>query len=266
MNTFSESIHRKFILKQRKHSRVNQKPVHFRDDQLALEDLPFPIVLYPTHYGTFLAFRKDDESPPTLCSCSAEAIENYVTYNLRYANRQQYANSIQSFILGSDNFPKELVKYLRRKNAPQNINILKYLNFENKLCHECNKTLPIYRYCHEMYGTEFVQTYGWYINKKFWDYGINQKTFLYLDEKCPIEIKKIYGDDFQSLWEKREQFRLEGNIIGGRKITYEIKEIFKKVRQRIENEVGGNLGHRKIAESQINGTIFNYLIKKFLSR
>ncbi len=59
-------------------ARQNKKPVHFKDDQLAKENLPYPIVLYSKIYGTFICFKIDEQSRPTYCACSAEAIENYL--------------------------------------------------------------------------------------------------------------------------------------------------------------------------------------------
>jgi hypothetical protein len=111
--------------------KTNQKPVHFRDDQFANEDLLYPIVLYPTHYGTFLAFKKDEKSEPTLCTCSAEAIENYIIYNLNDTDRGHNVDPTRNFILDSFDFPKELVRFLINREVPQDLSLLNHLKFEN---------------------------------------------------------------------------------------------------------------------------------------
>jgi hypothetical protein len=43
-----------------------------------IEDLPFPVVHYPPHYGSFIAFSEDYQSKPFLCACSRPAVENYL--------------------------------------------------------------------------------------------------------------------------------------------------------------------------------------------
>lgn len=242
--------------------RQNKKPIHFRNDQLARENLPYPIVLYPTHYGTFICFKKSEQFCPTYCACSAEAIENYILYNLDNPDRGYNTDPTRNFILDSFDFPKESVIDLMNKDVPQDIKILNYLNFENKLCHECNKAIPSYRYCHEMYGTVFVQTYGWYINKRFWEYGIHPITYSYLREKCPQEIIDIYGDEYHELIEKRQSFLDLEDYFEANQISEQIQKVGKKVRKFIENEVRVKFGHKKIGEAWTSETILYYIIKR----
>ena len=54
------------------------------------EDLPFPYVHYPNHYGTFFLFSETPDSKPYFCSCYKKAIQNHFhlrrfEYNSRWA-------------------------------------------------------------------------------------------------------------------------------------------------------------------------------------
>jgi hypothetical protein len=60
-----------------------KKPKKMRKNPVSLgtitrENLPYPIVYYPNHYGTFFAFAKDEKSQGTFCLCSRPAIENFI--------------------------------------------------------------------------------------------------------------------------------------------------------------------------------------------
>ena len=69
------------------------------------EDLPYPYVHYPSHYGTFFTFSEAQDSQQYFCSCSLEAISNYLkhrdskiesfenTYPLRHAPLDSFAFS-----------------------------------------------------------------------------------------------------------------------------------------------------------------------------
>ena len=41
------------------------------------ENLPFPVVKYPPHYGTFIGFKPGPDGDLHFCSCARESIENY---------------------------------------------------------------------------------------------------------------------------------------------------------------------------------------------
>lgn len=42
-----------------------------------LENLPFPYVHYPQHYGTFISFSEKRNSEQYLCLCAEQALTNY---------------------------------------------------------------------------------------------------------------------------------------------------------------------------------------------
>ena len=79
--------------------------------------------------------------------------------------------------------------------------VLDHLQFEHRLCHKCNQTVPSFRYCHEMYGTAFIQYYGWYVRQAYFRLGIWPYGDGYLPNVCPMEyqveieaVKKIEGE------------------------------------------------------------------------
>ena len=123
------------------------KEIAYEDNTIALEDLPFQIVLYPRF--AFFGFARKPNAPIFLCSCSREAVENYI----RFRTSKQIplnADPARMFVLDSMYFPRALVEILMKQGRPNDYKIIEFLNFENKLCHECNGIVPKYRYCHEM--------------------------------------------------------------------------------------------------------------------
>jgi len=152
------------------------------------ENLPFSVVHYPSHYGTFIAFSKDSESQAYLCSCARSAVENYIKLRpLHYPNST--SEGLSNTPLSNSQFPKGVAE------------ISQNMSFENgaiesifapNLCHRCNMKTPSVRWCHEMYGVTFVQYYGWYINQTYFRLGIfpGALSNTYLQEVCPDEIQQ----------------------------------------------------------------------------
>ena len=242
------------------------KPIHFEDEHEAIERLPYPIVLYPTHYGSFLAFKEQKRANPKFCACSLEAIENYVKVRLAHPDKRLFADSTRQFILDSFHFPREIVIALLKKNTPQDIAVLNYLNFGQRLCHECNQAIPTYRYCHEMYGTTFVQNYGWYINKQLWQYSVDPMSFVHLEEECPQSIVDIFGSEWKHLEDEHKGLLASGDIAKANRIAGLMHKIGSKVRRFAENEVRTRLGHKKIGETWTSETILYYIVKRLFPK
>ena len=65
---------------------MGDRDVAFEDGTVAEnQNLSYPIVHYPGHYGAFFAFSKDRQSVLTFCSCTKEAIENYIEFRIRHS-------------------------------------------------------------------------------------------------------------------------------------------------------------------------------------
>ncbi|MFW6233357.1 MAG: hypothetical protein ACOC3Z_01705 [Nanoarchaeota archaeon] len=241
-----------------------KKEVAFRDNIIAIEDLPFPIIHYPGFYGAFFGFRKNEKSNIFFCSCVKEAIENYIKLKIKYPS-QENANLNRNYILDSMYFPYEIVRKLIKQKIPNNEKVIKFLKFENKLCHECNKATPSYKYCHEMYGGVFKQTYGWYINKKSYEFGISGILALevnYLKDRCPEELINFLEEASKLVKERNILQRKEGSSTKYFQIESNLNKILRKINNIIENEVRVKFGHKKVGEAWTSETILYYMIQK----
>jgi len=174
-----------------------------------------------------------------LCSCTRDAIENFLAIRLSHPVRKEaYPNGW--FILDPRHFPYALVAQLRISGAPSEFDIMEWLQFQHKLCHECNHAVPSFRYCHEMYGTVFKQNFGWYINKQAYEYGVDpdyqhapdQETILL--DRCPQDIRELWEHD-----------QLDTRVIW----------------HVIENEVRRKFDHKKVGEAWTSETILYHIVR-----
>lgn len=267
-------------------ARPSKKPIAFRDDTVAEENLPYPFVHYPGFYGSFFAFRANPSASLVFCSCSRVAIENYVA--LRLAGPiDQNVDPSRMFILDSSDFPKALVLDLKATEPSMGSGVLHHLRFEDRLCHKCNQTVPSFRYCHEMYGTAFVQSYGWYLKQTYFRLGMWPEGDRYLPNVCPaeyqseIELVKKAEEAFQ-----RENERLQAVAAGPKRPDIPDDEVtyWRNVREeeakpmvalrrnasqsrraftkKIENIVREEFGIRKVGEGWISETILHQIVAR----
>lgn len=116
-------------------------------DTLSLnENVPAYITYYPPLYGTIFAFKNSFTDIPYICSCNKVLIEK-MKYDAHFIE---------------NNLPLILSEWLS-KNDIENI------EYKTNICFKCNKTLPKFDYCHEMYGGKFKRKYGWFINKMLYE-------------------------------------------------------------------------------------------------
>jgi len=146
------------------------------------EDLPLPIVHYPNLYGTFLAYSESENSTVYLCSCAESGVQNFIRLQ-QMALRASNANQLPEAPLDSFYFPGVVAQASKKHRR----NPLRAIRFRSSLCHRCNLAIPALRYCHEMYGGRFKQTYGWYINQTCFRLGIHPFSFEFLSDVCPHE-------------------------------------------------------------------------------
>lgn len=103
---------------------IKNKPIAFRDNIIAKEKLPYPIVYYPGFYGAFFAFSKDLKDKIIFCSCNKKAIENYI--ELRIINSIPCnSDPTRNYILDSMYFPLSIVKEFMAKELNTKEKILK---------------------------------------------------------------------------------------------------------------------------------------------
>lgn len=145
------------------------------------EQLPWPWVQYPNHYGAFFAFATEPTGPFALCSCTVAAVQNAI--RLSRQRQQSYADPLRLSPLSNHYFPDSFSDRALKEGDP-----VTWLRFEPRLCHRCNLATPSLRYCHEMYGGNFMQTFGWYVNQTFFRLGIWPFSLEHLEDVCPNEI------------------------------------------------------------------------------
>lgn len=259
-----------------------EKEIAFKEKTTAKENLPFSIVLYPGHYGAFFAFKESDNSNPHFCSCSYEAIENYI--RIRQL-QPKYLNSDprRMYILDPHNFPASIVEDLMSNNVQED-DVINHLHFGEKLCHECNLQTPSYRYCHEMYGGAFKQNYGWYIAKQGFEWGFDRhNTKSLIPEASPDELLLLIEDKefndirarmdsliekvraLESRWTDLDEKEKEdfGAFLRERnELSKSFSKHHRKINNVIENEVREKFGHKKVGEAWTSETILYYIVTK----
>lgn len=167
------------------------------------------------------------------------------------------------FVLDSHDFPTALVEFLINKGVSNDNSVLEHVQFKDKICHECNRQTPSYRYCHEMYGGVFKQTYGWYINKQAYEFGVHPINNTVISDLCPQEILDLLVMNPNVFPEYRQQLaKKDFNK------AYELNKRFNQQERRvwrvIENEVRQKFGHKKVGEAWTSETILYYLVRSLL--
>lgn len=214
---------------------------------LIKENLPFQYVYYPDMYGTFIGFSETENSQVYFCECSKQAIYNYqlILKQENIFDKEFSINNKFIQILGTTSLDENLIFY------------------KSKLCHRCNQSTPSVRYCHEMYGGNFKQFYGWYINQTFLRLGIYNLFFLkgYTPNVIEDEIITInlLQNEFNAL-----SISIDSKITNkSDRITFLDKEIGKLTRtlyKNIENITREEFGFRKVGEGNVSETILTNII------
>lgn len=208
-------------------------------DSTIFEDLPLPLVYYPSHYGAFFGFSKDVGDEVFFCECERRAIENYI--KLRDLSPLTNYVGLKTAPLGNDYFPTAISKMSKDDED----NPLSKFSFKEGICFRCNDKVPTLKYCHPMYGTLFKQKYGWYVEQKYFELGIDAFRFgsdNVLKEECPEELyEKIIGTN-KRISEK------DYELING-EFSKEIELLKKEISDTVENLARVELGFPKIGES-----------------
>jgi len=235
------------------------------------ENLPLPYVHYPHIYGTFISFSSEIDSERYLCECFIPALENYFIIQ-----GKPLSNTDKRF---EYNFSVPI-------DLKEPIDLSKF-KFKNKICHRCNLATPSAKYCHEMYGSQFKQFYGWYISQNAYKFGIGH--FMYkqtlFSDKYPDELKILYSkrveldvrinelENTNALKTHRENLRIRNYYyeIGDddRKLVnerYELNKVYQKIGRKIdnfsENATRQDFGFSKIGESWLAESILHNIIKR----
>jgi len=225
------------------------------------ENLPLPWVHYPGSYGTLIAYSEFEESEPCFCSCSIPLINNYLELRRVYPEPLN-ANKLRMAHLAVPYFPE----FAAKRSTEPGFTPLQDLTFKEGVCHRCNQITPSLRYCLEMYGTAFVQCYGWYINQVFLRLGILRWGMIALEGVCPDEVlEKVYL--FKVLqqemrdgapadpWERTKYFHLRRND----RTNAQAKRAITRI---AEDEARLEFGFRKVGEGWISESILAALVQR----
>lgn len=172
-------------MKQPRPRKSQLAPVAFRGE-VVRENLPLPFVRYPRLYGTFFAFSETEQGKLYLCSCAEDPLRNLLQM-LSLAKQSRYSReSLRAAPIPSPYVP-ELIAQTSLFHADDPIRSVEFLP---KLCHRCNLAVPNLRWCHEMYGQEFKQHYGWYIEQMYLRLGITRRSLKFLSDVCPTDYQE----------------------------------------------------------------------------
>ena len=235
-----------------------EKPIAFEDRTVAHEDLPLPCVHYPGHYGTFIAYSESPSSPPKLCSCSRFAVQNYVA---RQLETELWPNSDprRMFVIDSHSFPLLLVDLVSAKKVERSPECIDVLDFGDGLCHRCNEAVPSYRWCHEMYGSPFKQTYGWYLQQMRIELGVSDHAVdLAL---CTDEIRDLLVIDPNTFIQRHTQLQ-EADPEVGRKLYKDFTRQTRQVDRVIENLLRERFGFRPMGSGSTGESILFQIVRR----
>jgi hypothetical protein len=123
------------------------------------ETLPFPVVSYPKHHGTFFDFSERQSGQSDLCECSRSAIYNLIRLN-ETSTEPGNPNARRGILRETWFFPDSTAATIKLSE----VNVLSYIRFAPGHFHQCNLVSLFLGYCHEMYGTKFIKHFGWYLN------------------------------------------------------------------------------------------------------
>ncbi|MDY3784270.1 MAG: hypothetical protein SOZ78_00490 [Eubacteriales bacterium] len=207
---------------------------------VTIESLPLPFVFYPGLYGTFFAFADDIDGQAYFCECEREALENYI--RLKNIKDQKFFD--------------ENIGHLLRFGIPSKaFDSLGAFQFKKGICFRCNKKVPKKTYCHQMYGGQFKQHYGWYINQEYYKLGIDKDLIGHMNVLPEICTPEVY-DAVQRI----------NNLIDSKKspnenYNNEIIKFRNGIDRAIENSVREQLGFKKIGDAWVSETLLYNIIQ-----
>lgn len=221
------------------------------------ENLPYPKVHYPPHYGAFVAFSRDGSSLD-LCSCSRSVVKNFVRLRDR-KDQPRYSDPLVMAPLSSKVFPREIAENSVESDRPA----YEVPTYREAICHRCNLATPSLRYCHEMYGSKFMQRYGWYVRQARYRLGFDPPH--YLESVCPTDLQELL-DKQSALSKKRREIVDRGDLSDPRKskIEKEVRSVSREISNYAENVVRTEFGHHEIGEKWTSETVLAQIVERIL--
>lgn len=218
------------------------------DNTITYEDLPLPIVYYPSSYGVFFAFSEKIGDKIFFCECQRKSIEKAIALR-RVHPLVDYSGS-KTNPLSSSFFP-QIVSELSKRNANDPLALF---GFKEHICFRCNNKIPSLKYCDPMYGGVFRQRYGWYINQEMIDWEIDPRSVAlmhlspeYAPHSFLNQIRKITA--------------LLTNQKSVKDVTTDIIGLQKSFKNAIENVVREQYGYPRIGDKWISETMLFHIVK-----
>lgn len=210
------------------------------------EKLPYPIVQYPAHYGVFIGFKQEPTGAIHFCNCARDAIRNYIRCEVEHPASSHRTPTPENIL--ARKFPEDVFDQVQEAGVDSPDEIVDELKFAVQLCHRCNGMVPEYRYCHEMYGTVFMQKHGWYVNQQQYEYGVCD-GYDYLHEVLPEDLVDILDDGFQDRldryeylknkkWEREREFREQK------------EQALDDIRDELDGDIGRDERRRRFREAR----------------
>ena len=243
----------RFLVSISKRSGAYEKMIRTRNFDSAVslgdivyEDLPMPYVYYPKLYGAFFAFAESIDGDLYFCECEREAIENYI--ELRKTRKGGFAGS-KGYPLGSDRFPEQVAQI--SNTTPDNPT--KLIKYKENLCFRCNNKIPKMKYCLPMYGGEFKQKFGWYLQQEKLRLGMDTFIDNFIEpnkEEITPELYDYMVKLYRMGHPKTEEQRKDFNYLK------------KKMDDIIENNIRSQFGVPAIGDYWVSETIMYRIIKR----
>lgn len=212
------------------------------------EKLPYPIVQYPAHYGVFIGFKPEPDGDLHFCSCAKDAIRNFIRCKVENPTHSHRTPTPENIL--ARKFPKDARNQVQEAgiDSPDEDKIVDALKFADQLCHRCNGIVPEYRYCHEMYGTVFMQKHGWYVNQQQYEYGVcGGNDYLY--DVLPEDLADILDEDFRDHLDRYEQLR-DKKWAREREIREQKEQALDELRDELAEDIDREERYRRFREAR----------------
>jgi hypothetical protein len=137
--------------------------------------------------------------------------------DIKYANTRGVAKNT---------FPPSILETIRAHP----LDPLRHIEFREGICHRCNSAKPKARWCSDIYGTLFVQYYGWYIRQEFYRHGVHPSTYsLCLEDITPSNLLRRALDLQKAREETDRAYELLNKILSIPNKTKQDKKRFGRL-------------------------------------
>lgn len=219
--------------------------------------LPFPWVEYPKHYGTFFRFASEEGGPYLFCECNRRALEHLALLRQQIAARSRYEGDIVARGL---HLPSAAAQEIASSPdwTPDRVT----MHF--RACHRCNLAPPSLRYCHEMYGGTWKQSYGWYTNLAFLEGGIQPISMHnFLPSMVPAAIAAehaAYIVEYERMMELANSSD-EARFGPLQAIHKTLGKLKTRINRHFESEAREAFGFRRVGDGWVSETLLFQLVQ-----